>query len=315
MNLISRACLFIPLLITSCVSYEPRLLVPALTYSPETLNLITLPQSGGVDFGLELTSNESDSLFNVEVLPGVKVLSVNNGGAAESAGIQAGDIILWVDDLETNDVDVIQQLARTTDSEQSFLFTLRRDTTVLEASVTARPAAMQTPLRELHRIDPRASRASYVTSLFTLENGRNVSAASIVDIQADSPLRSAGLTTNHHIIAVNGREVSSAQGLINRLNNDFQLGETVTLTTLSAGNEAEIDIRLWHPGRRINRVSLGPLLQYQASLDPNSQSLSVIDLWLFSFYSYTRVAEEKRHSILGLITFSSELGELIEEAE
>ena len=45
----------------------------------------------------------------------------------------------------------------------------------------------------------------------------------------------------------------------------------------------------------------------------DSKSFSLLDLWLFSFYSYNRVDEEKSHSILGLINYSSDLGELIEE--
>jgi hypothetical protein len=39
----------------------------------------------------------------------------------------------------------------------------------------------------------------------------------------------------------------------------------------------------------------------------------LLNLWLFSLYSFNQVEEEKSHSILGLINYSSDLGELNEE--
>ena len=86
--------------------------------------------------------------------------------------------------------------------------------------------------------------------------------------------------------------------------------------TLSVYNGRSIDdkrLTLWNPGRRVSAVSLGPLLHYESSLTPDTNSLSILDLWLFSLYSYNRVDEERSHSVLGLIKFSSDVGELIEE--
>ncbi|HBN13406.1 MAG TPA: hypothetical protein DD407_00085, partial [Pseudohongiella sp.] len=84
------------LLLSACVSTEPRELVPTISQSPEQ---IVLAGDGGasepeVDFGLTATVNESDSLTNISVLPGIRVRSVSNGGPADRAGIRAGDVIL-----------------------------------------------------------------------------------------------------------------------------------------------------------------------------------------------------------------------------
>jgi hypothetical protein len=75
----------------------------------------------------------------------------------------------------------------------------------------------------------------------------------------------------------------------------------------------DVSLRLWNPGRRISRISLGPLMNFQSSLETDSTQLSIIDLWLFSIYSYQRTESEKSHSVLGLLNFSSNVGQLAEE--
>ncbi|MBT8145854.1 MAG: PDZ domain-containing protein, partial [Gammaproteobacteria bacterium] len=110
-----RALLVVSVLLTGCVSYESRQLVPSITLSPEDLELNSVDTSGessaGVDFGLQVTVNESDSLFNVEVLPGVRIQEVASGGPADMAGLQAGDVILSVNGTEVNEPDTLAALA------------------------------------------------------------------------------------------------------------------------------------------------------------------------------------------------------------
>src|SRR5690554_3849213 len=81
--------LWIPLpvlmLMASCVSTEPRQLLPAFSLSPE--NVLLADNTGSattpaVSFGLTGGINESDSLINVTVLPGVRVRAVSPGGPA-----------------------------------------------------------------------------------------------------------------------------------------------------------------------------------------------------------------------------------------
>ena len=69
-----RCCaLWLTLTLTACVSFEPKILVPAITLSPEEVELKRSTSTGTVDFGLNVTPNESDSLFNIQSLPGVRV--------------------------------------------------------------------------------------------------------------------------------------------------------------------------------------------------------------------------------------------------
>jgi len=127
-------------------------------------------------------------------------------------------------------------------------------------------------------------------------------------------IKEAGINEGDFILALNGSNLNSAQGLISRLNQEFELGDEVILSVYDGDTVSNREVRLWNPGRRISRVTLGPLLHYESSLNPSSDRLTVLDLWLFAFYRYSRVDGEKTHSILGLFNYSSNYGELVEEA-
>ena len=303
-------------LMAGCVSYEPRTLIPAITLSPEdiTLGNATAGAAGQISFGLEATVNESDSLFNVTVLPGIRVRAVDANGPASSAGIQAGDVILKIDDIETNQPDVLTTLQQQSVKASPYLFTVRRNTVVFEATVVPAAVSSVAAPQELYRADPLATRAGYRTELLSIRNQPAVAAAQIVELFPESPLPEAGINEGDFILALNGTNLNSAQGLISRLNQEFALGDEVVLTVYDGDTVNNREVRLWNPGRRISRVTLGPLLHYESSLNPSSDRLTVLDLWLFAFYRYSRVDGEKTHSVLGLFNYSSNYGELTEEA-
>ena len=300
--------------ISACISYEPRVLTPAITFSPEQVSLTNQTSNDGLlDFGLELSLNESDSLFNIEILPGVRVRAVTNNGPAASAGIQVGDVILKVNGLITDHPDAFTVLAQTEPSTAAYTLEVRRDTTVFETKLTPRRRPANSQPVELYRIDPIASRAGYRTEIVNIQGRGALAGARVVNILDNSPLGEAGIIEDDLVLAVNGSEINSAQDLINRLNQDFDGGSRVTLTVFRDSRLNDISLRLWNPGRRISRISLGPLLKYQTSLETDSAQLSIVDLWLFSFYSYQRSEGEKSHSVLGLLNFSTDVGELTEE--
>ena len=93
------------LTLSHCVSYENAQLVPELTLSPEQIELAPQTDSAAIDFGLDVGANESDSLFNLETLPGVRVRALDAGGAAAASGIRAGDVILEVNTMQINAPD------------------------------------------------------------------------------------------------------------------------------------------------------------------------------------------------------------------
>lgn len=301
-----------------CVSYEPMVLAPALTLSPEQITLSSDRVTGNsavnrIDFGVEVAVNESDSLFNVETLPGVRVRSIETRGPAESAGLQVGDIILSIGEVITDHPDTVSAIQQTSTQELTFEVKARRGTVVFQATLLARVLRPSVAPIELYRADPIATRAGYQTELVEIEGRSNLAAAKIIEFFPKSPLPGAGFSAGDIILALNGVEINSAQDLINRLNQNHELGSNVELTIFSNGKINQKSVQLWNPGRRVSKVSLGPLLNYETGLNPTTTKFTLLNLWLFSLYSFNQNEGEKSHSVLGLINFSSDLGELAEE--
>jgi serine protease Do len=313
------ALAFCALMLSSCISTEPRQLVPSMSLSPETISLSSgEPIGAGLNFGMNTGINESDSLSNITILPGIRVRSVTPNAAADLAGIRAGDVILTIDQREINHPDLLEALAQQSDSTQSFQFQVRRNTTVFETQVNARAItdARSEPV-ELYRADPIASRAGYTTEIFDTAGAAPLSGARLVTLFPDSPLAAADFQIGDTVLAVNGVPVSSAQGLITLLHTQHELGETVSMTVardnLMTLQTVEKSVQLWHPGRRLSRLTLGPLLRYESSLSPQQRRLSVLDLWLFSLFTYEHSEGETQYSVLGLFRFATGYGELLEE--
>ncbi|MCH8263807.1 MAG: PDZ domain-containing protein [Proteobacteria bacterium] len=308
------------LLLSSCISYEPAVLVPSITLSADELSLVneTDNRSASIDFGLETSLNESDSLVNVEILPGVRVRSIVGNGAADSAGIQVGDIILTVNGTATDHPDVIGALQNSPQERAAdaleFHFKVRRNTVVFEATVIGRLISKNPPPQELYRVDPLATRAGYRSEIVNIRNRADLVAARVVEFFPGSPLPAANIKAGDLIVSLNGINLNSAQDLVSRLNQEFELGENVVLGVYDGQAVTEVPIQLWDPGRRISQFSLWPLFRYSASLNPASNSLTILDFWLFSLYSYNRLEGERSHSIFGLFNFSTDYGELTEES-
>ncbi len=302
-------------LMASCAVYEPARLAPAINLSPEQLSLRRGNAGLLVDFGLGLALNESDSLAAVEILPGVRVVEVAANGPADAAGIRVGDVILAIDEMETNSPDAVFAMQRTNYREAPYVFTLRRDTAVLSASVTGREIALNAGPEELYRVDPVATRAGYRGGVIEVAGQGSRGGARVMALFPGSPLPAAGIGEGDWILALDGAGFGSAQELVNRLHRDHALGGEVLLDVWDGSSLRRVEVELWDPGRRLSELSLGPVLQYRSSLDPDASSLDVLDFWLFSVYSYARNEGERSHSIFGLIHFSTGYGELIEEVQ
>lgn len=304
-------------LLSACISYEPRQRVPTLALSPDTAVLASntgAATTPGVSFGLTGGLNESDSLTNISILPGIRVRAVVPGGAAERAGIRAGDVILSINGSESNHPDVLDALALNTTEASDFEFEVRRNTTVFMATVEVTPVtAQQAEPVELYRADPVLMRAGFSTELMQDPAGRRVSGARVVRLFDDSPLTMADIGIDDIILAIDGRPVESAQGLVTTLTQRYEPGDDVTLSVSRGNRIREQRVELWHPGRKLSRLSLWPLFRYESTLNPDQTRLTVGDLILFSLFSYQRSGAEREYNVLGLFRSASDYGELIEE--
>lgn len=299
----------------ACVSFSPRELSPTLTLSGEIVDLgptATGTPAGGADLGMTLSINESDSLTNITVLPGTRVRAVVPGSAAELAGIRPGDVILDIDGRATDHPDIIAAMALQIEEATRLTLQVRRNTTVYETTLEAVPQrAASTPV-ELYRSDPLLTRAGYTTSLLADAVGQYSSGARIDTLLAESPWPAAGLEPGDIILSMNATAVTSAQGLITLAHGQFTPGERVSVSYLRDGRIDNTTVRLWSPGRKLSRLSLWPVLDYRASVNPDSSSLEILNLWLFSVFSYQRQESERSWQALGLFRSESGFGDLQE---
>lgn len=305
------------LTISACVSTEPRQLVPSVSLSAEqsefTANA-TISGSPAIDFGLSATVNESDSLTNISILPGIRVRTVSPGGAADRAGIRAGDVILSIDGAASNQPDILDALALETSSDRSFEFEVRRNTTVFMANVNVQASSFeQRPPVELYRVDPVLLRAGFTSTRTTDDKQQPVFGAQLLRSFDQSPLPGAGLQPGDIILSLDQQAVTSAQDLISRLNSNYNPGDKVMLQLRRGSRVMSEEVTLWHPGRRLSQFSLWPLFSYESSLNPDQTRLRIGDLVLFSIFRYQRNGAEQQYDVLGLFRATTGFGELMEE--
>ncbi|MDX1491871.1 MAG: PDZ domain-containing protein [Pseudohongiellaceae bacterium] len=307
--------------LAACIGSQPTSVVPSIAMSGETVSYnSTRSAQDGYDFGLTVSVNESDSLTNLEILPGVRVRSVADNSPAARSGIRVGDIILEVDGKKINQPDTLSAIAtQAGEDEKRFRFIARRNTSVFETQLTARRLNPEqfTPV-ELYRSDPIATRAGYVTQLVDADMGQFETGAKVVEFFDKSPLREAGIEINDIIIRIDKRPLESAQDLITTINGEYELGDSVELgfirNTSSGSSMLEKNVKLWSPKRRISDISLGPLLQYSQDIGSARTQLSIGDFWLFSLFDYSHIEGEKQYTLFEFFRFSSGYGELVEDA-
>ncbi|MGM0632682.1 MAG: PDZ domain-containing protein, partial [Pseudomonadota bacterium] len=250
-------------LLAACVSHEPRQLVPSINLSPDN-ELFSgndgSARSGGVDFGFQAERvDRDDRPGQLAELDGVRINSVSPGGPADMAGLLPGDHVLELDGHEIDQPDQLDAIALDIDEERVVMVNVRRDTTVFMTALNVSPQSdNRVDAVELYRVDPLYIRAGFTTERLEDAEGGALSGARIVRLLDESPLRAAGLREDDIILAIAGEPVRSAQGLIDRIHRHHGPGDQVTLAYVRDNQVQDQDIELWHPGRRLSRLSLWP---------------------------------------------------------
>ena len=121
------------------ISRRLLVVVAAFAAGCTTYESLALPQGfAGIDaaveelperrghLGVRVEPNESDSLENLEIRPGVRIVSVETGSAADAAGIRPGDILLQFDATKTDDPDRLESVLLGVQEDRSATLTLER---------------------------------------------------------------------------------------------------------------------------------------------------------------------------------------------
>ena len=312
------AVVLLSLCAVSCSTTEPTTIAPHVNPSPEEVVLADGARADadaapGISIGLEAEVNESDSLDSLEVLPGVRVARLDTSGAAAGAGLKVGDVVLSVDGVTSNDPDALEGLLRQAEDGSRLRLEVRRDTVVFSATVAARalPGAAKPP-RELYRIDPIKLRAGFSTDVVTV-GGERRTAARIVRFFPASPLPEAGLAIDSRLVSLGERPLKSAQDLVTSVLERHEPGDEVVLGVVRDGEVVPVYVTLWEPDRRLAKLAVLPLFNYETKLAPSETAFSILDFWIVSLFSYRRSEGEREYRFFSLFRFGSGYGELVEE--
>lgn len=320
-GLILTATLFLTIFLSGCVSTEALTTSEHINLSPENMRFEN-NSNGRLDFGLSVSLNESDSLDNLETLPGLRIRSVRTNSVADLAGIQSGDILLEMNSIKTNSADTLAAIAEVETPKDYVDVLVKRDTTVFATKMTKPKILQRSKPEERYRVDAVKTRAGYRSEIISNPDQPETKqvVARIIEIFPDSPFFEKGIVKGDAIAAINGQSVTSAQALVNLMSQEYEFGETLEFSLLresDPGNltSRQVSLSLWEPKRKITGLRFWPLFNYESSIAPSGSKFSLIDFILFSVFSYERIEGETNYSILGILKFSSGYGELVEESE
>jgi len=190
---------------------------------------------------------------------GVQVREIYSGGPADLAGIKPGDIILMVADRNIGAVGDLGAILTANRPGSKLIFTIQREENEFEVMVTLgrRPAKPHSTLPQ-HPAHPAANgttpaatggsllglRALPVTESVALSLGLpHASGALVTRIVSGSPAELAGIPQGAVIVALDGKEVASAQDLANRVR-AIGPGKTIELAMYIDGKMATRQVRL-----------------------------------------------------------------------
>jgi len=124
-----------------------------------------------------------------------------------------------------------------------------------------------------------------------------------VALADDSPLRAAGVELGTTLVALDGREVLSAQELVRRVQ-ALDPGTRVELALRDRdGVERTRHLRLFDVPSVITRARVPLLWDYSADADGSSADLHVFDLWFFELYQSHQRGGEHQWVLLELFGY------------
>lgn len=259
----------------------------------------------GAFLGLEVRENDSGSLEDLRLDPGVRVTRIAPGSPAAEAGFAIGDVLLEWGAVRVDDAETLAAVLADADVAVVHEPLVRRGDSVFQVPVQLR--ALSTAAGEVTlawRSDPARSRAGWLTG-----QGGVV----LVTADPDGPFARAGIGLGSVVTALDGAPVRSARTLIRELQ-AREAGAEVEVRFRDPDGDAarSARVRLWAPPTRVIGAGVPILIGYEGSVDGESASFYIVDLWLLSLFKYRREGSERHYRILTFISFSTGVGELAE---
>ncbi len=250
--------------------------------------------------GAEVAPNESDSLEELEIRPGVRVVSVSPGSPAQRAGLRTGDVLLAFDGTPVDDPGRLESLLRGVEQPRQALLRVERGTAVLEVPVAVELRSALGQVRLLYHVDRALVRAAF-------RDSRSDGAyPEIGRIAAHSPLRDAGAREGDRVISFQGADPGSAAELVRRLRLELRPGDKARMVLRRPdGEERQVRFRAWSPERQLVSHSFWPLWSWSQDPSQQRESLVVGDLILLSIFQKQSLGHETEYSILSLISWKS----------
>lgn len=258
---------------------------------------------GGAFLGLEVRENDSGSLEELSFDPGVRVTRVNAGSPAEQAGFQVGDVLLRWNGEEVPDPTTLDVLLERADPGAAAVLEVQRGDSIFEVSVAPRArTGAASEARLLWRADAARSRAGWLAG-----HGGVVLVTSI----PDGPFPEAGVSIGSVVTHIDGEPQRSERALI-RAFLERAPGSAIDVAYRDADSatDRQTVVTLYDPPRRVTAVGVPILFDYDADVNGDATSFTLLDLWILSLFQYRREGGERYYSVLSVFDFATGVGEL-----
>ena len=310
-----RFGLALPLFLVSCVSLGETELPPAIPLHAEAVEWEEARATSYTEtLGVRVEENESDSLENLEELPGVRIVDVAFGSAAARVGLRVGDVIVAANGVSTDAPDALEEVLRASTSSAPVEFELRRDLSLFRVQSPAPSVEPSAEPGRLYVADPVRLRAGFRTVLLEADGGTSVrGAAEIAAFFPRSPLPDAGLEVGDRVLSVDDVEVSSADHFVRQLIAPRAYGEKVRLEVRRGDDVRTRRVRLWAPRRVVERFAIPVVCDYSRSVRDDTVDFRFLGLSKLRLFSYHREGGEREYRFLFFIPFRTGYGELVDE--
>ena len=297
-------CVLLPTLaLAACTAWEPLPIPPSLLALE---GVVEYASPTNIFFGVEVAPNESDSLDELEIRPGVRVVSVARDSPAGRAQIRVGDILLTWDGVPVNDPARLEMLRLGVEEDQSVAITLERGTAVLETTVQFFGLVSTGQVGCVHNIERGLLRVAFQDPVAPTPDK---AFPFITELAEDSPLRHAGARVGDTILSFQWKDPGSAEELVRRIRLELEPGDPFAMQVLSKeGTKSwihNVEGEAWHPGRRCTEFSLWPLLTWRLDPVADRESLMIGDLLLISLFKQERLGNEVETSVLTFLSWKT----------